>query len=292
MEKVKCEAFLIAAEGGSFSHAAEVMGYTQPGITRMINSLEEELGFPLFMRTKRGVSLTPNGEQMLPLLREIVRAHSLAEDTGASICGILSGVLTIGCYYSVSAMLLPDILKRFQEDYPDVKIILKEGTNAELSQMIDERSIDLSFSAKPAESTVCDWIPIMDDELTVWLSEEHPMAGQSSFPLRCLGDYPFIITQPGNDTDIDRVLADGSIKADVHFATKDAYSTYRMVEAGLGISLNQRLIASRWSGRVAQVSFDPPQYVHLGIAVPSISDASPAAKKFIQYIQDDKAVTK
>ena len=115
MDRIKCEALLLAAEGGSMTHAANVLGYTQPGVTRMIDSLEEELGFSLLVRTKKGVSLTPNGMQMLPLFRELVRAHRMAEETGASISGILSGVLTVGCYWSVSAMLLPDILILFSD---------------------------------------------------------------------------------------------------------------------------------------------------------------------------------
>ncbi|MGN0254752.1 MAG: LysR family transcriptional regulator [Eubacterium sp.] len=285
MDKTKCEAFIAAAEGGSLTYAANQLGYTQPGITRMINSLESELGFPLLVRTKHGVSLTSNGEQMLPLLRDIVRVQRAAEEAGSNITGLLSGVLTIGCYYSVSAMLLPNILRTFLKDYPGIHVILKEGTNAELSQMLDDRSVDLCYAAKPASGTICDWIPVMDDELTVWLPEKHPDAGLAKFPVEKLADYPFIITQPEKDTDIDRLLSDTGTHADIHFATRDAYATYRMVEAGLGISLNQRLIAREWNGHVVALPFDPPQYVHLGIVVPSLSEASPAARKFIEYVK-------
>ena len=71
MEAVKCEAFLAAAELGSLTATAELLGYTQSGVTRMIGTLEEELGFPLFLRSKKGVQLTENGKLMLPLLREV-----------------------------------------------------------------------------------------------------------------------------------------------------------------------------------------------------------------------------
>lgn len=284
MDKTKCEALIAAAEGGSLSAAAETMGYTQPGITRMIDSLEEELGFALLLRTKKGVSLTPNGEQMLPFFREVIRSQRMAEETGASIRGVLSGVLTIGCYYSVSSMLLPEVLHAFLSDFPGVQIVLKEGTNAELSGMLRDHSVDFCFAAKPSEQTVCEWIPILEDELNVWLPEDHPDAGGSRFPVRRLADYPFIMIQPGSDTDLDRVFLTARVRPDIHFVTKDAYSAYRMVEAGLGISLNQRLIAREWHGRVVMLPFDPPQYVHLGIAIPSLRDASPAAKKFVKYI--------
>ena len=284
MDKTKCEALIAAAEGGSLSAAAETMGYTQPGITRMIDSLEEELGFALLLRTKKGVSLTPNGEQMLPFFRDVIRSQRMAEETGASIRGVLSGVLTIGCYYSVSSMLLPEVLHAFLSDFPGVQIVLKEGTNAELSEMLRDHSVDFCFAAKPSEQTVCEWIPILEDELNVWLPEDHPDADGSRFPVRRLADYPFIMIQPGSDTDLDRVFLIVKVRPDIHFVTKDTYSAYRMVEAGLGISLNQRLIAREWHGRVVTLPFDPPQYVHLGIAIPSLRDASPAAKKFVEYI--------
>ena len=284
MDKTKCEALIAAAEGGSLSAAAETMGYTQPGITRMIDSLEEELGFALLLRTKKGVSLTPNGEQMLPFFRDVIRSQRMAEETGASIRGVLSGVLTIGCYYSVSSMLLPEVLHAFLSDFPGVQIVLKEGTNAALSGMLRDHSVDFCFAAKPSEQTVCEWIPILEDELNVWLPEDHPDAGLRRFPVRRLADHPFIMIQPGSDTDLDRVFVTARSRPDIHFVTKDAYSAYRMVEAGLGISLNQRLIDREWHGRVVTLPFDPPQYVHLGIAIPSLRDASPAAKKFVEYI--------
>ncbi len=284
MDRIKCEALVTAAEGGSLSYAANLLGYTQPGITRMIDALEAEMGFPLLLRTKKGVSLTPNGERMLPYFRDVIRTQRMAEETGASIRGILSGVLRIGCYYSVSSMLLPQVLRQFLADYPGVQIVLLEGTNAELSHMLHDRSVDLCFAAKPSAQTICEWIPVLDDELTAWLPENHPDAGCLRFPVGKLSDYPFIMIQPGTDTDLDRVFQRAGVHPDIHFETKDAYSAYRMVEAGLGISLNQRLISREWHGKVAAVPFDPPQFVHLGIAIPSLREASPAAKKFVKYI--------
>ena len=113
MEAVKCEAFLAAAELGSLTAAAELLGYTQSGVTRMIGTLEEELGFPLFLRSKKGVQLTENGKLMLPLLREIVRAHRNAEQFGdlnamsAGMCRTGPGI-GIGAVGSQNCVQLPD----------------------------------------------------------------------------------------------------------------------------------------------------------------------------------------
>lgn len=224
------------------------------------------------------MELTPNGKTVLPYLEETVRAARLTHETSASILGLLSGTLTIGCYYSVSSMILPPLLKRFGTDYPRVRIILREGTNAELAEALENRTIDFSLAAPTPESLECDHIPILEDELVVWLPPSHPLAGKTAFPLEALTSYPFIITQPGQDTDIDRLLSKYHIHPDFHFATKDAYSTYRMVEAGLGISFNQSLFARGWKGNVVTLPFDPPQVIHLDISIPSLKEASPAAK--------------
>ncbi len=154
MDVTKCEAFLAAIDHGSLTAAGVFLGYTQSGITRMINALEEEVGFPLFIRTKKGVSPTENGKAMIPAFREIVRAHNHALEIGADIRGILSGALTIGSYYSVSAMWLPPILKRFRQLYPNVRINMKEGGNREMTRWLNEMSVDCCFllSLPPGQS--------------------------------------------------------------------------------------------------------------------------------------------
>ena len=151
--------------------------------------------------------------------------------------------------------------------------------------MLKDRSVDLCFAAQPSDKTECDWIPVLEDELLVWLPANHPDAQLSRFPVEKLAEYPFVMIEPGSDTDLDRVFSRAGVHPDIHFETKDAYSAYRMVEAGLGISLNQRLISKEWNGCVVTIPFDPPQFVKLGIAIPSFREASPAAKKFIEYIE-------
>ncbi|WP_164726698.1 LysR family transcriptional regulator substrate-binding protein [Veillonella seminalis] len=170
-------------------------------------------------------------------------------------------------------------------DYPNITIYLKEGTNVELAKWLQEGVIDLSFSAKPSMKDEFDWIPVLTDELMAWLPERYGSNYGDSFPVKDLEKYPFIITQPDNDTDIDRVLHDLGIEADIHFSTKDAYATYKMVEADLGVSFNQQLIARDWTGKVTVLSFKPAQYIELGLALPSMNEASPVMKQFISYVK-------
>lgn len=177
MEAVKCEAFLAAAELGSLTATAELLGYTQSGVTRMIGTLEEELGFPLFLRSKKGVQLTENGKLMLPLLREVVRAHHNAEQLSAEIGGVSKGSLTIGCYYSISALWMPEILTAFRARYPGVTVRMQEGGNLEMARWLNERSVDCCFGAQ-MHGDKYDWLPVFRDELVAWLPRGHELAAE------------------------------------------------------------------------------------------------------------------
>ena len=84
-----------------------------------------------------------------------------------------------------------------------------------------------------------------------------------------------------SEASVYRLLAAHDLHPRTCFTTRDGFTTYNMVGAGLGVSFNQRLISRRWNGTVTEVPFDPPQFVTLGISVPSLKEASPAARKFI-----------
>lgn len=283
MDKIKFTAFITAAEKGSFTSAAEILGYTQPGITKLIGMLEEELGFRLFIRDKKGVTLTENGKLMLPAARSVINSISNAEQLSADIRGTVQGVLTIGSYYSISSMRLPGIIKEFGRRYPNVNVSLREGGNRDMHRWLFERSVDCCFCAEPSD-VPCDWFPVFDDEIVAWLPKSHSMvlSGASEYPVERISEESFIHTQPDEDTEIDRMLSKLPVKPEVRFTTRDAFTTYNMVAAGLGMSFNQRLITEKWDKSIVEMPFSPPQYVSLGIAVPSKSESSPAARKFIE----------
>ena len=287
MDTVKCEIFLAAVDRGSFTAAGEAFGYTQSGVTRMINSLEEELGFPLFVRSKKGVVLTGNGTIMLPVFRDLVRVSRRIEQLSRDINGIEIGTLTIGVYRSISAMLMPTIIRRFQTRYPHITINLLKGGNQEMTKWLNERSVDCCFCGELFKQVWCDWIPLMEDEMVALLPVGHPYADQPSYPLENLqNESSIILTFPNHDTDQDRLLNKAHLTPKVGFTTDDCYSTYKMVEAGLGISFEQRLMSREWHGAVREVPFDPPQYISLGVAVPSMQEASFATRKFIECAKE------
>lgn len=287
MDKTKFEVFLSVVQQGSFTAAAQEFGYTQSGITRVITSLEDELGFPLFTRSKKGVSLTENGRTMLGPIRELVNAYQMVTQLSDDICGLVSGHLTIGAYYSITTTLMPGILRRFKNLYPGISITLLFGGNTEMRQWLTDSAVDCCFCGKPPQNMNADWMPIFEDEMLVLLPADHPYAYEDSFPLKRLAEETLILTAPNHDTDQDRVLEAAGIHPKMAFTTQDCYATYKMVDAGLGISFEQKILSQEWGGSVKQIPFDPPQYISLGIAVPNKANCSPATEKFIRCAKEE-----
>lgn len=281
MDITKFEVFLQVVECGSLAKAAEALQYTASGVNRMMSALEAEMGFALLYRSHTGVRPTPNGERLLPVFREIVRWNEQARQMRDEIKGLVRGNLTIGAIYSVSACWLPSIIKAFLGDYPNIHLRIMEGNKDSLDQWLREKRVDCCFLTQKPDG--CQWVPLRDDPLMAWLPQDHPCAKLRAFPLSRFQDEAYIKTYPENDTQIDRMLQDEGIVPNIRFTTMDNYATYAMVEAGLGISINNQLMAKNWAGQVAVLPLDPPKHISLGVCFPSLETASPAALRFIDY---------
>lgn len=107
METARCRAFLAAAETGSFSKAAEALSYTPSGVNQLVSALEKEFGFPLFRRNTKGVSLTENGELLLPVIRKFLRQEDRIFELSAEMNGLLIGSVNIAAYSSIATHWLP-----------------------------------------------------------------------------------------------------------------------------------------------------------------------------------------
>lgn len=126
MDIKKYEVLLNVIDRGSLVRACEDSGYTQSGITHMMNSLEQEVGFPILLRTNKGVQITPAGEQVLSAIRELVHMNERLEQEFNLIRGLETGKLRIGCYPTVACSWMPKLLRVFRERYPNIQIELIE----------------------------------------------------------------------------------------------------------------------------------------------------------------------
>ena len=282
METARCRAFLAAAETGSFSKAAEALSYTPSGVNQLVTALEKELGFPVFRRNTKGVTLTENGEMLLPAVREFLRQEDRIFELSAEMNGLLIGSVTIAAYSSIATHWLPAVISAFQQDYPQIRIRLMEGIWQEVSKWLDDRAADIGFFSYQ-EGMPYEWIPLAEDPMLALLPKDHPLAGAEAYPLKECANDRFIMPALGCDDDVTALFAKNGIVPNVQFTTLESFSVMSMVEQGLGMSVMNQLITEKRICDVVKLPIDPPSQITLGIALHSKADISPAVRMFLKY---------
>ncbi len=280
----KYKVFKKVVELGSLTKAAEALGFTQSGVSHLINSLEDEVGFLLLSRNRSGVKLTENGEMILKTVSEILKWHEHLEQQVAAIHGIELGTIHIGTFTSVSVNWLPGIIKDFQHDYPNILVNFIEGDYREIEDWIADGKIDCGFLSLPTRDAF-DVIPLAKDQMLVLLPVDHPLSTKPVLRLTDIIDEPFIMQRKGGDDDINRVIEGTSFKPKIKYTVADDYAIMAMVEKGLGISILPELVLRGQQRKIRLIGLEEPKYRSLGIAVNSMKQVSPATKRFLDYVK-------
>ena len=277
-------AFLTTIEYGSFTKAAEILHYSQSGISRMIQDLENEWHVTLLERGKSGVRLTSDGIRLLPYIKNICRDYQKLQTEIDDLNGLQSGILRIGAFTSVSSFWLPNIISAFKKDYPNIEYEFLLGDYDEVEKWILEGRVDCGFLSGSTHTTL-ETFPIEQDEWVVILSPEHPLANEPVFPMSALEDYPFLLMAKDNNTDVIDVLNTNNLSLDIRLTTWDDYAIAASVEQDLGISILPRLTLKRTPYNIVIKSLEKPVYREISFAVRELKTASQAVKRFMDYIQ-------
>lgn len=282
MESARCKAFMYAADTGSFTKAAERLNYTPSGVSQLVGALENETGLTLLKRTRKGVTLTSDGEILLPAVREFLEKENRIYELAAEVKGLLVGSVTIAAYSSISTHWLPEVIRDFEQDYPQIEIRLMEGIRQEVTRWLDEKKADIGFLSYQ-EPMPYEWTPLDYDEMLAVLPKDHLYASKESYPLINCETDSFIMPALGRDDDVVSLFERNGIKLNIHFTTLENFATMAMIEKGLGMSVMNNLITEKWNCDIVKIPVDPLSRITLGLAVPSYKQASPAVKRFIKY---------
>lgn len=283
MDSDKCKVLLTVLEEKSLTKAAEKLGYTASGVSRLIGSLEKEAGFPLLIRSRQGMAPTRECLSLLPTLKKINYYSHQYRQSIDMLQGLQAGEIRIGIAYQSYYNWLAGIVSDFLKKYPGIKIDLITKNSSILYEALLAYDIDICLLSKRSEDT--GWIPLIDNPIVAWLPKDHPAASGSSFPIANFEFEDYIATYPDEDTDNTRLLSSYGILPNTKFSSTDSYATFCMVEAGLGIALENGLIAEGWQGNVVVKPLDPPSTVSLGIAHLSEKVMSPAVALFIKFMK-------
>ena len=282
MESARCKAFIESAERGSFRAAAEALGYTPSAVSQLVAALEKDLGLNLLIRSKKGVTMTSEGERLAPIVRSYLAREKEMYELASEMQGISIGNLTIAAYPSVATTWLPEVVRTFQRDYPEVQFSIMEGIRSEIFKHLDDHVADMGFMAY-AEPMDYEWTPLAEEAVIAVVPENHRLAGAKCYPIRDCEKDDFIMTSWGKDVEIQQIFRANNISPNVKYTTYDTPATLAMVRMGLGVSFVNELSAQMWNDHLVKLPLDPPQKVEFGIAYTSKEHMTAAAKKFYDY---------
>ena len=280
----KYMAFIQTVEYGSFTKAAEALNYSQSGISRMIHDLEKEWKVTLLERSRTGVRLTAEGQQLFPYAKGLCEEYQKLQMQVDELNGLQSGLIRIGTFSSVATHWLPNIIKEFQKDYPNIDYELLLGDYTEIEEWILEGRVDCGFLRLPTHPDL-ETIFLEQDKLLVVLPERHPLAGCDKFPVAALCIDPFMLLEKGAKAEVSEIFERCNLTPKVHFTTWDDYAIMSMVESGLGISILPQLILKRIPYHIVVKELEVPAYRNIGLALRSKKTASLAVKRFMEYLE-------
>lgn len=277
------DAFMRIIETGSFTKTAEELGYTQSAISQMVHALEEELSTTLLLRSRKGVALTPDGEELLPYIKKLRNAHRELMEKQKELQGLQHGTVRIGTFSSVSCHWLPGLMKDFKKRYPSVIFELHQGEYTSIAQWIREGSVDFGF-VNPDAIANLHTIPLKQDAMLAVIPSNHPLAACEKVSLTELSGEPFILLNEGQFSEPLEFFRQNHLHPNVQYRVYDDYTIMSMIEQGLGISILPELILTRINYDIVTKQISPPIIRTIGIAFKNKKALPIASRNFIDFL--------
>ena len=286
MNTDKIRALLLTIEKGSISAAAEQMNYTPSAISRCIQSLERDLGIHLITRSKHGVSISAAGEVLLPDLRRILQDELLLTEHGAQLADGVSGTIRLGISYPAFYPWVSSVMADFRGLFPDIDYVVRNGFSSALMEKVLQREIDMCIISKRDDTA--GWVPLFEDDMVAILPLTHPLASADTVPISVFAEEPYLELHSDKNTDNSRVLEAAGVLPGKTIHLDDSSALYPMVEAGLGIGMENRINTISRQGSFVIRPLDPPQIISIGIAYRE--DILPITRRFIDFLSSSKGM--
>lgn len=271
-------------ELGSFSKAAEAMGYTQSSMSQMIASLEDELSIKLLNRYRTGAKLTLEGAELYPYIERTIYQYRAAQEKAKEIRGLETGVIRMRALASIAAYWLPGLLKEFQQKYPRVEFVIHQGDYTSIQEGLKTGALDFGF-VSPAAVSGLETIPLKEGKMLAVLPEEHPLAQESVVSLTALAREPYILLEEGHYYEPMEAFEALGVKPNVKYTIHNDHAIMTMVEAGLGVSILAELVMQRVQYHIAVRPTDPPVTRTISIGYKDWASLPMASKRFIEYLR-------
>ncbi|MCV4265916.1 LysR family transcriptional regulator [Pseudomonas capsici] len=238
MNVKQLRAFLAVAQCLSFAQAGERLHLSQPALSLTIKSLEDDLGGQLLTRTTRTVSLTPEGETLLPLARQLLADWDNTEELLRQRFTLQMGKVSVAAMPSFAGNRLPGALKVFRGRYPRVNVAVHDVINEQVVEMVRHRRVELGIGFEPESGNSLVFTPFYMDRFVAVVAADSPLARRRQLTWQELLREDFIALQRPSAVRLllEEAIATQHGKLSVAFESHQLSTIGRMVANGLGVS--------------------------------------------------------
>ena len=285
---LQLKSFVTVVEQGGFTAASRRLGLSQPAVSRAIATLEKELGLPLLVRSRDGVTLTEAGALALTHAREAVRHLTLMGTELAALAGEVTGTLSLASLPSVTGTLVAPHLRTFTHRHPAVTIRLLEGSEQEVLDWLDQGAADAGVVRLPIKGLTT--ATLGDQDMVAVVPADNRLADWHEVSYAELAKEPFIRSTGGCAEVYMPAARRAGVEFDVAFEAREMAAVLEIVRAGLGVSIVPSAGLPELPDGVVVRPLVPKTVRRLGIAVSA--SASAPARAFLEQIAalDDEVV--
>lgn len=278
------EIFEAVVQEKSFQKASVRLNMTPSAVSHAISAMEKEVGFSLFIRGKQETVLTTHGELLLPYVRAVLKSEECLQETIADFRGLEKGTVKLGGFNSACSIWVPEIVKKFQENFPNIRIEIYQGTYADLVEWLRNGTIDLCIMSK-VDADGFEYTPLYKDRLLCVVPKGFQTKNPEYITFEEMKAQRFVTQWSSCDGDAQKVLKDHGLEPSTYCHVVDDMSTIAMVEAGMGICILPELLISKGE-KVDWYPMEEDCYREIGLTVNSFRTVSPAVKKMVEVIKN------
>ena len=294
MEFSQLEAFLEAANRGSFRRAADALYLSQPSVSARVQTLESEVGVALFHRTARGVRLTDMGRIFLPFAQRSIETLRRGREVLESVRQTSAGILNMATARVIGTYVLPETLQKFQQLYPDANLHIKVGGSSDVLQMVVDEEVQLGL-ARFMQHPDVDALHLYDEEAVLVVHPGHSFTKTRVAAMSQVAQEPLIVYAPGDPGSsyfqfINRVCRDAGVTAKVEMNLDSVEAAKNMVRLGLGVSFLPRSAVRREVEFESLILIDlaevPPVLLPTYLLLRRGQEIGPTARSFLKLLQE------